>query len=207
MEYNPTNLVFAEWLASKFYNHLDMDWYTKNALGVYWMRGDYEVVLSNKEVSDLKDENNDEREIAKVFRIETNLLDYETPLCVKFNEFNYLLKMDHIRGPYANFITTSDPYLDVNRIFGRNSKASNNSDVEDKQDQQNERRCDTAHNASVCKIIRFKMIKYSFGQDEEYVAIRECEYDNLTRTNEDAYRTYQEIFHSMDEGWVVTRAE
>ncbi|GJS15724.1 hypothetical protein Tco_0410196 [Tanacetum coccineum] len=28
MEYNPSNLVFAEWLASKFYNHLEMDWYT-----------------------------------------------------------------------------------------------------------------------------------------------------------------------------------
>nr|GEV96489.1 hypothetical protein [Tanacetum cinerariifolium] len=26
MEYNPSNLVFVEWLASKFYNHLDMDW-------------------------------------------------------------------------------------------------------------------------------------------------------------------------------------
>ncbi|GKA83659.1 hypothetical protein Tco_0805254 [Tanacetum coccineum] len=25
MEYNPSNLVFAEWLASKFYNHLEMD--------------------------------------------------------------------------------------------------------------------------------------------------------------------------------------
>ncbi|GKB55522.1 hypothetical protein Tco_0906275 [Tanacetum coccineum] len=255
MEYNPTNLVFAEWLASKFYNHLDMDWYTKNALGVYWMRGDYEVVLSNKEVSDLKDENNDEREIAKVFRIETNLLDYETPLCIKFNEFNYLLKDGKAKWPTCNsnedgfcnggelpgmvrvgYMTYFQDYewydelADDNlkeealkqkgiyekswgdghmqtSLSGRNSKASNNNDVEDKQDQQNERRCDTAHNASVCKIIRFKMIKYSFGQDEEYVAIRECEYDNLTRTNEDACRTYQEIFHSMDEGWVVTRAE
>ncbi|GJZ18667.1 hypothetical protein Tco_0554790 [Tanacetum coccineum] len=95
MEYNPSNLVFAKWLASKFYNHLDMDWYTKNALWVYCMRGNDEVVLSNKEDSDLKDENNnDEHEIAEVFRIETKLFDYKTPLCAKFNEFNYLLKVD-----------------------------------------------------------------------------------------------------------------
>ncbi|GJY15399.1 putative ribonuclease H-like domain-containing protein [Tanacetum coccineum] len=59
----------------------------------------------------------------------------------------------------------------------------------------------------VCKIRIFEMIKYSFGQDEEYVAIKECEYVDSTRTNEDACRAYQEIFCYMDEGWVVTRAE
>ncbi|GJR80294.1 zinc knuckle CX2CX4HX4C containing protein [Tanacetum coccineum] len=48
------------------------------------------------------------------------------------------------------------------------------------------------------------MIKYSFREDENYVAIKEHEYDDLMKTNEDACRTYQEIFHSMDEGWVVT---
>ncbi|GJX98350.1 hypothetical protein Tco_0355369 [Tanacetum coccineum] len=52
MEYNPSNLVFAKRLASKFYNHLDMDWYTKNALWIYWAQGDDEVELSNKESSD-----------------------------------------------------------------------------------------------------------------------------------------------------------
>ncbi|GKB19753.1 hypothetical protein Tco_0853676 [Tanacetum coccineum] len=33
---------------------------------------------------------------------------------------------------------------------------------------------------SVCNIRRFKMIKYSFGDDEEYVAVKEDEYDDLT---------------------------
>nr|GFA59545.1 hypothetical protein [Tanacetum cinerariifolium] len=69
-----------------------------------------------------------------------------------------------------------------------------------------ERRRDTAHNAPVGKIKKFDMIKYSFGQYEEYVAIKECEYDDLTKTNEDTCRVYQEIFRSMDEGWAVTRA-
>ncbi|GJX20567.1 hypothetical protein Tco_0223244 [Tanacetum coccineum] len=59
---------------------------------------------------------------------------------------------------------------------------------------------DTAHDASVCKIRRFEMIKYSSGQDEEYVAIKECEYNDWTRTNEDACRAYQDIFRSIDEG-------
>ncbi|GKD19979.1 hypothetical protein Tco_1221682, partial [Tanacetum coccineum] len=50
--------------------------------------------------------------------------------------------------------------------------------------------------------VAFKMIKYSFGQDEEYVAIKEDEYDDLARTNDDACRAYQEIFRMIDEGWM-----
>ncbi|GJV27549.1 hypothetical protein Tco_1383997 [Tanacetum coccineum] len=38
----------------------------------------------------------------------------------------------------------------------------------------------------VCNIRRFKMIKYSFGHDKEYVAIKEDEYEDLTNTSEDA---------------------
>ncbi|GJX88209.1 hypothetical protein Tco_0340223 [Tanacetum coccineum] len=58
------------------------------------------------------------------------------------------------------------------------------------------------HKPPVCNIRRFEMIKYSFGQDEEFVAIKEDEYDDLVRTSEDACRAYQEIFRMMDEGWM-----
>nr|GEV44697.1 importin-beta domain, armadillo-type fold protein [Tanacetum cinerariifolium] len=61
---------------------------------------------------------------------------------------------------------------------------------------------DTTHDAPVCKIRRFEIIRYSFGQDEECVSVKECEYFDSTRTNEDACQAYQEIFHSIDEGWV-----
>ncbi|GJV62413.1 reverse transcriptase domain-containing protein [Tanacetum coccineum] len=59
--------------------------------------------------------------------------------------------------------------------------------------------CET-HELLVCNMRRFKMFKYSFGQDEEYIAIKEDKYDNLGRTNNDACRAYQEIFCTMDEG-------
>ncbi|GJU80683.1 hypothetical protein Tco_1283048 [Tanacetum coccineum] len=36
-----------------------------------------------------------------------------------------------------------------------------------------------AHELPVCNIRRFKIIKYSFGQDEEYVVIKEGKYDDL----------------------------
>nr|GFA09614.1 SGNH hydrolase-type esterase domain-containing protein [Tanacetum cinerariifolium] len=38
MEYDPSDVEFAEWLASKFYNHKTMDRYTKNALWIYRTR-------------------------------------------------------------------------------------------------------------------------------------------------------------------------
>ncbi|GJT22465.1 hypothetical protein Tco_0892402 [Tanacetum coccineum] len=52
------------------------------------IKGDDEVELTDEESSE------DENEITKVFRIDTNIFDYETPLCSAFNEFNYLLKVD-----------------------------------------------------------------------------------------------------------------
>nr|GEV70229.1 hypothetical protein [Tanacetum cinerariifolium] len=37
------------------------------------------------------------------------------------------------------------------------------------------------HEFPVCNVRRFEMIKYSFGQDEEYVAVKENKYEDLTR--------------------------
>nr|GEV93845.1 hypothetical protein [Tanacetum cinerariifolium] len=45
---------------------------------------------------------------------------------------------------------------------------------------------DTTHERPFYKIRRFEMIKYSFGEDEKYVAIKEHECDDLMRKNKDA---------------------
>ncbi|GJX63191.1 hypothetical protein Tco_0296091 [Tanacetum coccineum] len=55
-----------------------------------------------------------------------------------------------------------------------------------------------ARELPVCNMRRFKMIKYSFGQDEGYVVVKEDEYDDLVKTSDDACRVYQEIFRMMD---------
>ncbi|GKB25472.1 hypothetical protein Tco_0864873 [Tanacetum coccineum] len=65
MGFYPSDITFTEWLGSK---------------------GDDEVKLTDEEFSD------NEYEIAEVFRIDTNIFDYETPICPAFNEFNYILK-------------------------------------------------------------------------------------------------------------------
>ncbi|GKD91420.1 hypothetical protein Tco_1366927 [Tanacetum coccineum] len=88
MGYDPSDLAFIEWLRSKIFNYKTMDHYTMKALWIYWIRGDDEVELTDEESF------NDEDEIAKVFRIDTNIFDYETPRYSTFNKFNYLLKVD-----------------------------------------------------------------------------------------------------------------
>ncbi|GJR75421.1 retrovirus-related pol polyprotein from transposon TNT 1-94 [Tanacetum coccineum] len=72
-----------------------MDIFTKGALWDYWKMGSNEIEPTNDETSDLEETNHDdEQEIGEIFRIETNLFDYKTPMCGKFKEFNYLLKID-----------------------------------------------------------------------------------------------------------------
>nr|GEV69150.1 hypothetical protein [Tanacetum cinerariifolium] len=53
-------------------------------------RGDDEVELTDKESS----YSDDEDEVAKIFWIDTNAFDFETPTCKAFKEFNYLLQID-----------------------------------------------------------------------------------------------------------------
>ncbi|GJW66169.1 hypothetical protein Tco_0118053 [Tanacetum coccineum] len=88
MGYDPSDVAFIEWLRSKFFNYKTMDHYTMKALWIYWIRGDDEVELTDEESSD------DEDEVAEVFRIDTNLFNFETPMCKAFKEFNYLLQID-----------------------------------------------------------------------------------------------------------------
>ncbi|GKC93482.1 hypothetical protein Tco_1158924 [Tanacetum coccineum] len=88
MGYDPSDVTFIEWLGSKNFNYKTMDQYTMKALWIYWIREDDEVELTDEESSDNDDE------IAEVFRNDTNIVDYETPLCSACNEFNYLLKVD-----------------------------------------------------------------------------------------------------------------
>ncbi|GJV61351.1 hypothetical protein Tco_1467451 [Tanacetum coccineum] len=65
------------------------------ALWEYWKLGSDEIEPTDEGSSDLEETNNDdEHKIGEIFRIETNLFNYETPLCEKFRKFNYLLKID-----------------------------------------------------------------------------------------------------------------
>ncbi|GJU11880.1 hypothetical protein Tco_1134276 [Tanacetum coccineum] len=94
----------------------------------------------------------------------------------------------------------------------RNYGSNNAGDTQDKHKKKHERNEHTLfsnpiHDPSVCQIRRFKMIKYSFDTDDEYVVVKEHEYFDHSRTNIDACQDYRELFRIMDEGWLVTKAK
>ncbi|GJT03112.1 hypothetical protein Tco_0824281 [Tanacetum coccineum] len=64
----------------------------------------------------------------------------------------------------------------------------------EEEEQYEEDRCELLGNPRqeppVCKIGRFKVIKYSFRPGEKYIAIKECEHDDWTRTTESACHAY-----------------
>ncbi|GKA43288.1 hypothetical protein Tco_0736012, partial [Tanacetum coccineum] len=231
------------------------------------IRGDDEVELTDEESFD------DEVEIAEVFRINTNIFDYETPICSAFNEFNYLLKTDtgvwtepklvkHTCEPfdyktgcsewptcswkedgYCNGGNLPGTYIIENQLHYQDyewykalddcklkEEALKNKAIMDgvinndesccklkkkwniytnyddayeinHEDNGNKELCEI-HEPPVCNIRKFIMIKYSFNDDEEYVAVKKDEYDDFIMTKRDACQAYQEIFRFMDEGWM-----
>ncbi|GJS66401.1 hypothetical protein Tco_0680965 [Tanacetum coccineum] len=101
---------------------------------------------------------------------------------------------NYSQGRYANAKTERayDPYLDINRIFGRNYGADNASNTQDNQEHKKEH-----HDLSS----RTRMIKYSFD-----VAIKEHECSDHSKTNIDTCQAYRELFRIMDDGWLVTKS-
>ncbi|GJT34981.1 hypothetical protein Tco_0925400 [Tanacetum coccineum] len=224
MGYDPSNVAFTEWLG-----------------------GDDEVELTDEEFSDNEDE------VAKVFRIDTNIFDFETPILVKnikmigsmngtrlpwvdenkyehgvwteptpvkhyCKPFNY--KTGRSEWPTCNW--KNDGYCNEENLPGAYIVGNSlhyqdyeweklyiityhdHDEIKYENETHRQELCEI-HKVPVCYIRRFKMIKYSFRHDEEYVAVKEVEYDGLTNTSKDARQAYQEIFRMMDEGWMVTR--
>ncbi|GJV67859.1 hypothetical protein Tco_1483368 [Tanacetum coccineum] len=56
-------------------------------------------------------------------------------------------------------------------------------------------------NKRMCNAERFEAIKYSLGPNEEYIAIRRCEYYTCERNYETMSQIYHETFQKKDNGW------
>ncbi|GKA44475.1 hypothetical protein Tco_0737199 [Tanacetum coccineum] len=87
---------FENWVAANFERYMTMDHYTMNSLWKFWNKnyGNEEVKSDSEPCVDKEGGSDKENEIAEIFRIETNLFNYETPLCIAFKEFNHLLQID-----------------------------------------------------------------------------------------------------------------
>ncbi|GJU57682.1 hypothetical protein Tco_1235448 [Tanacetum coccineum] len=66
---------------------------------------------------------------------------------------------------------------------------------------------DEQPNKRMCKEEKFEAIECSLGPNEEYIAIRRCEFDIWERNEDKMSRIYQDIFQKKDNGWKVTRTK
>ncbi|GJU82700.1 hypothetical protein Tco_1285065 [Tanacetum coccineum] len=300
--------VISTWLITSYKKQFDEYMEIKRQLEV---RGDDEEVLTEEEFYDLGKENmNEENEIAKIFRIETDIFHFRTPLCKAFKEFNYLFQIDvdvlletyrdlkhlkitkihgsmngtkkshglrknheywwvkkeeeessddawshyspvdewkdyeHTTYIETNVISNQNTYNNVCQIFKDHAGMTNDDATNGIQEWFDERESmeeddnvgdldnylmpsdapyyvneeDERFKARRSKLLgipykkpstfkseKFKVIKYSLGPAEEYVAIKEHEYDIWLRTKKNVSQVYEEIFHKKDEGWFVTR--
>ncbi|GJW23912.1 hypothetical protein Tco_0037723 [Tanacetum coccineum] len=257
------------------------EWFTKECLGsiTTWDNMVEKFILKFHHLSDHDEEEETEEDgnpnetdnIPKIFKIEGNLFDFETPLCVAFYEFNYLLKIDADLFTYdVQNLKTYDEYeqelknatekgtkepwwydelvngklkeqtlalkakiegswgdatprvmksckwlkdsfenfheIDYNvlvklqRMMVEDYEANNVGDTQENQGHE-EQNGNPNPEPSNCKIRRFKMMKYSFDDNEDYITIKESKYLNHSKDSLDAY---QEILRLIDEGWVVT---
>nr|GEZ80856.1 hypothetical protein [Tanacetum cinerariifolium] len=176
-------------------NYMMMDIFTKGALWDYWKLGSNEVEPTNEETFNLEETKQaDEQEIGEIFRIETNLFDCETPLYEKFKEFNYVLMidLDVLTNDIVGFKTYDEykddwiyewnknvpwvqekPWTNTGDDFESTNGDRNEWEYENElKDDVRYELCDyETHEFPVYNIRRFKMVKYSFEQEEEYVAV------------------------------------
>ncbi|GKB29664.1 hypothetical protein Tco_0869065, partial [Tanacetum coccineum] len=233
MEYDPSDVEFTEWLASKIFNYKTMDHYTMKALWIYWARGNDEVELTDEESSNSDDEdeiyewNKDVPWVHERPWMENGV--WKEPTTVKHHsyiigntlryqdlEWYEALKDGELKKEALKNKSIMDGMINEDDESSNegwkkwddfDNTNSDNEESENEIEHEDEERSEVSddHKRPVCYIRRFEMVKYSFRDDKEYVAIKENECDDLTNTSEKVIHTYQEIFYMMDEGWMVTR--
>ncbi|GJT33423.1 hypothetical protein Tco_0923842 [Tanacetum coccineum] len=107
------------------------EWFTKECIGsiTTWDNMVEKFVLKFHHLSDHDEEEETEEDdnpnemdnVPKIFKIEGNLFDFETPLCEAFNEVNYLLKIDTDLFTYnvQNFKTYDEYEQELNNDIAK----------------------------------------------------------------------------------------
>ncbi|GKD81689.1 hypothetical protein Tco_1348528 [Tanacetum coccineum] len=190
-------------------NYKTMDIFTKGALWDYWKLGSDEIEPTNEKTSNLEETNHDDEQ-----EIDPDVLTKDIEGFKTYEEYkdDWIYKWNKDvpwmhEKPWTDGGAWKEPT--PRRWDGYKNADHDQEEREYENEHEDEERCELFddHELPVCTVRRFEMIKYSFGQDEEYVAVKEDEYIDLTSINEDACRAYKEIFRVMDEGWMVIRAE
>ncbi|GKA72235.1 hypothetical protein Tco_0778451 [Tanacetum coccineum] len=226
--YDPFDVSFIEWLGSKIFNYKIMDHYTIKALWIYWIRGDNEVELTDRNLlmmkmillkfktyEDYKDNwiyewNKDVPWVDENPWTDAGVWNKPTPDYEWYEALeNCKLKDEALRNKaiIEGSIKEDDEESRYEQKRQWNTYTNYDDAYEINHEHNKSKELCEVHEQPVCNIRKYMMIKYSFNDDEEYVAVKEDEYDELTVTRKEACRAYQKIFQIMDEGWMVTRAK
>ena len=144
----------------------------------------------------------------------TDLMSSYSPI----DEWSYQGDFDD-KEPEANY----DPYLDIARLFnshtlkevGRDNQRKNKNigkhydhlvRGDEKYDKSNLNGVPNSKPLD-CKTEGFEVVRYTFGPTRRFVAIKKQEEYYWMTLDKNACCAYQDIFHKIDEGWFVTRAE
>ncbi|GJQ99452.1 hypothetical protein Tco_0522437 [Tanacetum coccineum] len=105
------------------------------------------------------------------------------------------------------------PYLNINNEKDKNNHNENNKDA-DKLSGMNlsgaphsEKINNQQPNKGVCRVDKFKVIKYTIGDNKEFLAICTRKCDSWAQTVNGVSSIYHDIFRKKDEGWTVHRTK
>ncbi|GJS99951.1 hypothetical protein Tco_0821121 [Tanacetum coccineum] len=104
----------------------------------------------------------------------------------------------------SNNNTTTDSFFKPYLI----TRGKSNTKKDDEQSQTKRKYCNASEsldeqpNKRMCKAEKFKAIEYSLRTNEEYIAIRKCEYDIWERNEENMSKIYQDVFQKRNNGWM-----
>ncbi|GKB35992.1 hypothetical protein Tco_0880934 [Tanacetum coccineum] len=103
------------------------------------------------------------------------------------------------------------PYLNINNEKDNNHHNNGDADKSSGMDlsgaPQSENINNKQPNEGICRVDKFKVIKYTIEGNEEFLAICTRECDSWAQTVNRVSSIYQDIFRKKDEGWTVHRTK
>ncbi|GJT15391.1 hypothetical protein Tco_0874097 [Tanacetum coccineum] len=105
------------------------------------------------------------------------------------------------------------PYLTINNEKDKNHHNENNEDADKSSGKdlngasQSKNINNEQPNERICRVEKFKVIKYTIRGNEEFLAICSRQCDSWARTINGVSSIYHDIFRKKDEGWTVHRTK
>ncbi|GKA48697.1 hypothetical protein Tco_0741655 [Tanacetum coccineum] len=195
---------FLYWLASKFDNHWEIDKTTRCGLWEFYVNEHTKGTISDLHDEPLDESSNKTLAKARIAKSSNFYARYDNDTLI-YNEESSddeINNVDHrsLFDPYQNDDNKEDK---SNQMMHNNNSSTpenfvpNDAPHFDNNKQQNE---------GMCRVEKFKVIKYSVGNKEEFLSVRTLEHNSWAHTIDGTSKIYLDIFRKKDEGPVNTAA-